>query len=92
MTYPKRERQRAPATGWLVTRAAVCVLEALSPKDRAVLLSDPMSRRAWHLFRNTLHQLDRTHGSRAAWLHTHHAHAESDRAPDAPSDIDATPE
>jgi hypothetical protein len=61
--------RRLPPTSWLVTRACLKVLATFTEGDRAVLLRDPLSRRAWHTFRDRLHQLDREHGSRAAWLH-----------------------
>jgi hypothetical protein len=63
------EARRLPPTSWLIARAATRVLAALPPAGRELLLRDPMAPRAWHLFRDMLHELDRRHGSRAGWLH-----------------------
>jgi hypothetical protein len=57
-----------PPSAWLVTKAALRVLSTLGPAERATIMHDPLSRRAWRTFRDALHTLDRQHDRRAAWL------------------------
>lgn len=61
--------RRLPPTAWIITKAATVVLAAMPPAVRRDFIENPTTRRNWHRFRDTLHELDRRHGSRAAWLH-----------------------